>query len=125
MAEEEHRENRYHRLSDLTSQYHQSITTSPRELLTDSGERRADVALPDRDEIPSVGTKFQLFESVSSNVVLEFGEPIISVLLRHRWVAVRTPMPEAAVDEYRDLFSRIADIWLTDHSSSLVSDFPV
>jgi hypothetical protein len=34
-------------------------------------------------------------------------------------------MPEAAVDEYRDLLSRIADVWLADHSSSLVSDFPV
>ena len=84
-----------------------------------------DVTLPDGVHLPSSIQQRILFLAITLFVPLELLGPVVDVRLWKFERASRTPMPEAAVDEYRDLLSGIADVWLADHSSILVSDRPV
>jgi hypothetical protein len=60
------------------------------------------VMLPDAEYGPAGFTQHRVNLSVTTNVSINFGNPIIDIAA---WlpIVLRAPVPEAAVDEHRDL----------------------
>lgn len=92
---------RIHRLQDLNN------------LPDDLSWILAYLALPYSDDCPALRFQKGGLLTVALDVPLKLRHPIIGIVPRHREVAMRTAMPEAAVNEYGDPPPGITDVRMT------------
>ena len=84
-----------------------------------------DSAFPDGVDHPSKIAQSDLLETVASDIVLELGQPIVSILLGHREITVGTAMPEAPVHEDGDPATGVRDVRAAHHLALCILDLPL
>ena len=83
------------------------------------------LTFPDGPHMPSKIDQSLMFRSIPLHISLKLGLPISDIRLRHRGVAIWTPVPEAPMDEYRDLPPWVADVGTAYVSPLRVIDPPM